>query len=75
MLQALPPIFAGLSPDDVQEASHLLQPVQLDAGEIVMEMGEQDSTLAFISQGVASVMVGDTRIGGAGARVACGVIQ
>ena len=73
MLQALPPIFAGLSPDDVQEASHLLQPVQLDAGEIVMEMGEQDSTLAFISQGVASVMVGDTRIGGAGARDVLGL--
>jgi len=73
MLQALPPVFAGLSPEDVQEASALLQPMTLDAGEVVMEQGEQDTTLAFITQGVASIMSGDVRIGGAGARDVLGL--
>jgi len=73
MLQALPPVFAGLSPEDVQEASGLLQPIQLEAGEVVMEQGEDDTTLAFINQGVASVMIGDVRVGGAGARDVLGL--
>jgi CRP-like cAMP-binding protein len=73
MLQALPPVFAGLEPDDVQEASGLLQPLHLEAGDLIMEQGEDDTTLAFIMQGVVSIMDGDFRISGAGARDVLGL--
>ena len=75
MLQALPPVFAGLSPEDVTEASGLLQPMQLEAGDIIMEQGEDDSTIAFMMSGSASLMVGDIRIGGAGARDVLGLVE
>ncbi len=73
MLQALPPVFAGLEPDDVQEANGLLQSMHLDAGDVIMEQGEEDTTLAFIMQGVVSIMDGDHRVGGAGARDVLGL--
>lgn len=73
MLQALPPEFAGLEPADVQEASGLLQPLRLDAGELIMEQGESDTTLGFIMKGTVAIADDDVRIGGAGARDVLGL--
>ncbi len=75
MLGALPPVFAGLEPDDAQEAAGYLQPLTLEAGEIVMEQGEEDFTLAFIAQGAVQLLDGEVRIGGAGARDLLGEIE
>jgi len=75
MLQALPPVFAGLDPDDVAVAASLLQSLALTAGDVIMEQGEEDTTLAFITTGAASVQVGDVRIGGAGARDVLGLAE
>jgi len=75
MLQALPPVFAGLDPADIAEASALLQPLALEAGDVIMEQGEEDTTLAFITSGAASITVGDVRVGGAGARDVVGLIE
>jgi CRP-like cAMP-binding protein len=53
----------------------LLQPLSLTAGDVIMEQGEEDTTLAFITSGAASVQVGDVRIGGAGARDVLGLVE
>jgi len=75
MLQALPPVFAGLSHEDVTEASGLLQLVQLEAGEIIIEKGEVDTTIAFIMSGTASLMDEKVRVGGAGSRDVLGLVE
>ncbi len=75
MLQALPPVFAGLEPDDVSVASNMLQPLTLNAGDVIMERGEEDTTVAFITSGAASIQVGDVRVGGAGARDVLGLVE
>lgn len=67
-LGALPPAFAGLDPADSQEAAAYLQPASLEAGDLLMEQGEEDFTLAFIISGTVSFLDGDLRIGGAAAR-------
>lgn len=75
MLGALPPSFAGLEPDDSQEAASYLQPLSLEAGELIMEQGETDYTLVFISQGSVQLMDGDTRVGGATTRDMLGEVE
>ncbi len=75
MIGALPPVFAGLEPEDSEEAASYLQLLQLEAGELLMEQGEDDLTMAFIVKGSVSLLDGDTRIGGIGAREMLGEIE
>lgn len=74
-LGALPPAFAGLDTADSQEAASFLQPFALEAGDILMEQGEEDFTLAFIVQGSVSFIDGGTRIGGAASRDMIGELE
>lgn len=75
MLGALPPVFAGLQPADAQEAASFLQGVTLEAGELLMEQGEQDFTLAFIARGAVQLLDGQVQIGSVGAREMLGEIE
>ncbi|HHO51389.1 MAG TPA: cyclic nucleotide-binding domain-containing protein, partial [Deltaproteobacteria bacterium] len=75
MLGALPPVFAGLQPQDAQEAAGFLQGVTLGAGELLMEQGEQDLTLAFIDRGAVQLLDGEVQIGSVGAREMIGEIE
>ena len=74
-LGALPPAFAGLDPADSQEASAYLQTFELAAGDLLMEQGEEDFTLAFIVQGAVQLLDGTTRVGGAGTRDMLGEVE
>ena len=74
-LGALPPAFAGLEPGDSQDAAACLQPFSLDAGDLLMQQGEEDFTLAFVVQGTVSFMDGDTRIGGGTSRDMIGEVE
>ena len=65
MLGALPPAFAGLEPDDAQLAASLLQPLALDAGETIVETGEEDYTLAFVTTGSVQLVLDGARVGAA----------
>jgi CRP-like cAMP-binding protein len=75
MLGALPPAFAGLDDDDALLVSAMLQPLSVEAGEVLMEAGEEDYTLAFITSGTVQLLDGDVRIGGAGARDMLGEVE
>jgi CRP-like cAMP-binding protein len=75
MFGALPPVFAGLEQSDSQEAAAHLQELQLEAGELLMEQGEEDLTLAFVVKGSVSLLDGDVRIGGIGARDMLGEME
>ncbi|MBX2797402.1 MAG: cyclic nucleotide-binding domain-containing protein [Myxococcales bacterium] len=75
MLGALPPVFAGLESQDTQEAAGFLQHVGLEPGELVMEKGEEDLTLAFVSSGALQLMDGDAHIGSVGAREMVGEVE
>lgn len=74
-LGALPPAFAGLEPDDSSEAASCLQPLALDAGDLVMQQGEEDFTLAFVVQGAVQLTDNDVRVGGAGTRDMLGEVE
>lgn len=74
-LGALPPAFAGLEPADSQEAAAYLQPFSLEAGDLLMQQGEEDFTLVFVVQGSVSFMDGDTRIGGGASRDMIGEVE
>ncbi|MEQ1505427.1 MAG: cyclic nucleotide-binding domain-containing protein [Myxococcota bacterium] len=74
-LGALPPAFAGLENEDSQEAAGYLQPFALEAGDLLMEQGEEDYTLAFIVQGSVQFLDGEVRIGGAAARDMIGEVE
>jgi CRP-like cAMP-binding protein len=74
-LGALPPAFAGLANDDSQEASSFLEPFALEAGETLMEQGEEDLTLAFLVQGAVSFLHNGVRIGGGAARDMMGEVE
>jgi CRP-like cAMP-binding protein len=74
-LGALPPAFAGLDLADSQEAAAYLQPFALESGDLLMQQGEDDYTLAFIVQGGVQFVDGRTRIGGATAREMIGELE
>jgi len=74
-LGALPPAFAGLADDDSQEAASHLEPFGLEAGEPLMQQGEEDYTLAFLISGSVSFADGGVRIGGAAARDMIGEVE
>jgi CRP-like cAMP-binding protein len=75
MLGALPPAFAGLEPDDAQLAASLLQPLSLSSGETIVEAGEEDFTLAFVSAGSVQLLDGDVRVGAASAGDMLGEVE
>lgn len=75
MFTAMPPVFAGLTPSESQEAAHLLQQVEVPTGEAIMMEGENDQTLAFIGKGSVEVWMGETRVGIAGARDMLGEME
>lgn len=75
MLGALPPVFAGLDPRDANEASSFLQYVGLEAGEPLMVQGEEDLTLAFVTQGAVKLTVDDVPVGNVGARDMLGELE
>lgn len=74
-LGALPPAFAGLDPEDSQEAAACLQPFSLESGDLLMQQGEEDFTMAFVVQGSVSFMDGETRVGGATSRDMIGEVE
>ncbi len=75
MISALPPIFAGLEPDDQAQARSLLQPFRFGPSEVVMAQGEDDTSIAFITNGSAEILVEDSRIGTAGPREIIGEME
>lgn len=74
-LGALPPAFAGLAPEDAEEAAACLEPFSLEAGEQLMEQGEEDFTLAFLVTGSVSFLDQGVRIGGGAARDLIGEVE
>jgi CRP-like cAMP-binding protein len=74
-LGALPPAFAGLAQDDAQEAASFLESFGMEAGEKLMEQGEEDYTLAFLVSGAVSFLDDGVRIGGGGARDMVGEVE
>ncbi|MEZ4240239.1 MAG: cyclic nucleotide-binding domain-containing protein [Myxococcota bacterium] len=74
-LGALPPAFAGLDVADSQEAASYLQSFAMEAGDLLMEQGEEDYTLAFIVSGAVQYKDGATRIGGATTRDMIGELE
>lgn len=74
-LGALPPAFAGLSPEDAHDAAATLESAELESGEVLMEEGEEDFTLAFLVTGHVTYSCQDVRIGGAASRDMIGEIE
>lgn len=75
MFAALPPVFAGITREEANEATSYLRQVEVGPGESVMLEGENDTTLAFIVRGTVEQFRGRTRIGGAGPRDLLGEIE
>lgn len=75
MLTALPPIFAGLEPDDQAQARSMLQPFQFGPSEVVMAQGEDDTSIAFITKGSVEILVENSRVGTAGPREVIGEME
>lgn len=74
-LGALPPAFAGLEDSDATEAASYLQAVSLAAGDLIMEQGEEDLTLAFVVQGSVQLTEDGVRVGAAAARDMLGEVE
>jgi CRP-like cAMP-binding protein len=74
-LGALPPAFAGLEEPDALEAAGFLQPVSVEAGDVVMEQGEEDFTLAFVVQGAVQLSADGIKVGAAGSRDILGEVE
>lgn len=75
MVGALPPIFAGLTLEEQQEASSYLSSVDVGPGEAIMLQGEEDTTLAFVAKGTCEVFRNETKIGAVGARELVGEVE
>ncbi|MEZ4316082.1 MAG: cyclic nucleotide-binding domain-containing protein [Myxococcota bacterium] len=75
MITALPPIFAGLEPDDQAQARSLLQPFRFGPGEIVMAQGEDDASVAFVTNGSLELLVEESKVGTAGPREIIGEME
>lgn len=75
MISVLPPMFAGLDPDDQEQARKLLQSVRFTTGDVVMAEGEEDSSLVFITSGTAELLVEESRVGIAGTRDTLGEME
>lgn len=71
----LPPMFAGLEPEDQDQARSMLQPCHFDIGEEIMLENEEDSSLAFISKGGVEIVHDGIRVGMAGVRDIIGEME
>ena len=71
----LPPMFAGLEPEDQDQARSMLQPCSFEIGEEVMLQGEEDTSIAFVSKGGVEILVDDTHVGMAGVRDVVGEME
>lgn len=71
----LPPMFAGLEPEDQDQARTMLQPCHFDIGEEIMLQGEEDTSLAFISRGGVEIVHDGVRVGMAGVRDIVGEME
>lgn len=74
-LGALPPAFAGLEEADALEAAGFLQPLAVEAGDVIMEQGEEDFTLAFVVQGAVQLTADNVKVGAAGSRDMLGELE
>jgi CRP-like cAMP-binding protein len=74
-LGALPPAFAGLEEADAVEAAGFLQPLAVEAGDVVMDQGEEDHTLAFVVQGAVQLTADGVKVGAAGSRDMIGEVE
>lgn len=74
-LGALPPAFAGLAEADALEAAGFLQPLAVEAGDVVMEQGEEDFTLAFVVQGAVQLTADGVKVGAAASRDMLGEVE
>jgi len=68
MITALPPIFAGLHRDAVDEAAARLRTIPIAVGDPLMIEGEDDRTVAFVATGTVELWHGETKVGTAGPR-------
>lgn len=75
MMTALPPIFAGMSPEICAEAQAFLAPAHFETGDTIMLEGEDDQTLAFILTGTVELSASGTTLGHAMAREVIGEVE
>ncbi|MCB9669945.1 MAG: cyclic nucleotide-binding domain-containing protein [Alphaproteobacteria bacterium] len=75
MITALPPMFAGLEPQDQEQARAMLQAVRFNTGDVVMAEGEEDNSIAFVVSGTAELLVDDSRVGVVGSRDTIGEME
>lgn len=74
-LGALPAAFAGLAESDAREAASYLQPLTVEAGDVVMEQGEEDFTLAFVVQGAIQLTGDGFKVGAVASREMIGEVE
>jgi CRP-like cAMP-binding protein len=75
MLTALPPIFAGMSPEISAEAQAFLSYARFEVGDTIMLEGEDDQTLAFVLSGTIELSASGTVLGHAIAREVVGEVE
>jgi CRP-like cAMP-binding protein len=75
MLTALPPIFAGMSPEVSAEAQAFLALAHFETGDTIMLEGEDDQTLAFVLSGSVELSASGTVLGNAKAREVIGEVE
>jgi CRP-like cAMP-binding protein len=63
MQDALPSLFDGLSPVDLRDALARFQPVDADAGRVLIQAGEVDPTVGVVVAGELVARTGDTAVG------------
>lgn len=62
MYDFLPPIFEGLSPQDVATALQRFRTLEVDGGVRIIEEGDEDPTLVVVQRGELVVSTGPTRL-------------
>ena len=75
MLTALPPIFAGMSPEVAAEAQAFLSLAQFETGDTILLEGEEDQTLAFVLSGTIELSASGTVLGHVVARDVIGEVE
>ncbi|MFT4628677.1 MAG: CRP-like cAMP-binding protein [Myxococcota bacterium] len=75
MFAALPPVFAGLSRSDADEAASYLRQVDVEPGDVLTYEGETDLTIAFIAAGTVELWRGEIKVGSAGPRDMFGEVE
>ena len=75
MLQALPPVFAGVPPEIANEAARFLAPARFEPGDVVLVEGEEDDALAFVLSGSLEVSARGVALGHVGQRELLGEVE